>query len=159
LTRLETTRGEWQRALDYGARATAVQFDPATVGAMSVAYSALGDSAQARSFAQAMSVSARGEPNAIHRAWGLFLLDHGTAADHRKVLRLARAGLRERRDVYAYDLLAWALFRVGKIDEARTEMSRALAQNTEDVMLREHARAIGAVSNPHLSAATHDPSQ
>ena len=144
LTRLEVARGQWQRAIDYGARATAVQLDPATVGAMSTAYAAIGDSVQSASFAKAMSVSALTQPGAIHRAWGLFLLDHGTAADRRKVLRLARAEIKDRRDVYGYDLLAWALFRAGKTDEARVEMSRALAQNTQDVMLREHARMLGA---------------
>ena len=145
LTRLEVARGQWQRAIDYGARATAVQLDPATVGAMSLAYAALGDSVQSASFAKAMSVSALTQPGGIHRAWGLFLLDYGTAADRRKVLRLAGAEIQDRRDVYGYDLLAWALFRAGRTDEARVEMSRALAQNTQDVMLREHARMLGAV--------------
>ena len=145
LTRLEVARGQWQRAIDYGARATAVQLDPATVGAMSLAYAALGDSVQSASFAKAMSVSALTQPGGIHRAWGLFLLDHGTAADRRKVLRLAGAEIQDRRDVYGYDLLAWALFRAGRTDEARVEMSRALAQNTQDVMLREHARMLGVV--------------
>lgn len=148
LTRLAAARGQWQRAIDYGARATAVQFDPATVGAMSTAYAALGDSAQAASFARAMSVSASAQPGGIHRTWGLFLLDHGTAADRKKVLRLARLGIGDRHDVYGHDLLAWALFRSGKTDEARVAMSRALMQNTEDVMLREHARMLGAVVVP-----------
>ena len=145
LARLEVARGQWQRAIDYGARATAVQLDPATVGAMSTAYAALGDSVQSASFAKAMSVSALTQPGAIHRAWGLFLLDHGTAVDRRKVLRLARADIQDRRDVYGYDLLAWALYRAGRTEEARVEMTRALAQNTQDVMLREHARMVGAM--------------
>jgi hypothetical protein len=59
------------------------------------------------------------------------------------VLGLARKELEDRKDVYGYDLLAWALYRNGKLAEARKEMQLALSQGTEDVMLAEHARAMG----------------
>ena len=42
--------------------------------------------------ADSASVRARAQPGGIHRAWALFLLDHGTAADRKAVLRLARRG-------------------------------------------------------------------
>lgn len=144
LTRLAVARQQWNEAIGYGSEATAVQLDPATVGAMSVAYAALGDSTQSQSFARAMAVSALRQPGAIHRAWGLFLLDHGADADRREVLRRARRELANRHDVYGHDLLAWALFRNGRFVEAQSQMSMALTQHTEDGLLASHALVIRA---------------
>ena len=142
LARAALARGAWREAVNFGEKATAVQLDPATLGTVSIAYSHLGDTAQAASYAHAMSASALEQPGAIHRAWGLFLLDYGTNADRARVLERARAELRDRKDVYGHDLLAWALYRNGRLEEAKKEMKLALAQNTEDVMLTSHAKAI-----------------
>jgi tetratricopeptide (TPR) repeat protein len=143
LARSAFARGEWQRAIEFGERATAAQLDPETLGVVSAAYRKLGNKEQASSYAKAMSASALEQPGPIHRAWGLFLLDHGTANDRARVLKLARQELEDRRDIYGHDLLAWALYRNGQIVEARVEMQLALAQGTEDVMLADHARAMG----------------
>ncbi len=147
LSRAALARGSWKESVDYGELATAIQLDPATLGTVSRAYAALGDTAQAASYARAMSVSALKQPGVIHRAWGLFILDHGNATDRADVLRRARLELRDRKDVYGHDLLAWALFKDGQVPAARKEMSLAMAQHTEDVMLAEHARTIGSGSN------------
>jgi tetratricopeptide (TPR) repeat protein len=143
LSRVALAGGAWQQAIDFGERAIAIQLDPATLGTVSRAYAELGDTAQAASYARAMSVSALKQPGVIHRAWGLFLLDHGTTRDRADVLRRARRELRDRKDVYGHDLMAWALYRNGHLEEARKEMRLALSQHTEDVMLTDHARAIG----------------
>jgi uncharacterized protein HemY len=116
--------------------------DPATLGTISEAYGAMGDSAQATAFAEAMATAALQQPGPIHRAWGLFLLDHGTARDARMVLARAREELRERRDVYGLDLLAWALHRTGDHTAAAAAMRQALTQQTEDPQLLVHAAAI-----------------
>jgi tetratricopeptide (TPR) repeat protein len=142
LARLSAARGEWSEAVEYGSRAIAIQLDPATLGTMSEAYAALGDTAQAAQFAKAMAVSALKQPGPIHRAWGLFLLDHGTPRDAARVLARARDELRTRKDVYGYDLLAWALHRRGRNVEARAAMERALSQHTEDPLLQRHAAII-----------------
>jgi tetratricopeptide (TPR) repeat protein len=143
LARVAFERREWQRAVDFGERAAAVLLDPATLGVVSRAYAELGDTAQAASYAHAMSISALKQSGAIHRAWGLFLLDYGTSTERAQVLKRARLELRDRRDVYGHDLLAWALYRNGRVQEARVEMRLALAQNTEDVMLAKHAQVMG----------------
>jgi tetratricopeptide (TPR) repeat protein len=143
LARAELAAGNWKDAIDAGERATMIQLDPTTLGAISLAYASLGDTVQAASVAKAMSVSALTQPGAIHRAWGLFLLDHGSATERKTVLARARLELRDRHDVYGHDLLAWALYRNGEIVAARAEMALALSQGTQDVMLAAHARAIG----------------
>lgn len=146
LSRAALARGALREAIDFGERATAIQLDPATLGTISRAYAQLGDTVQAASYAQAMSVSALKQPGVIHRAWGLFLLDHGTARDRADVLTRARRELRDRKDVYGHDLMAWALYRNGQLGGARKEMRLALAQHTQDVMLSEHALAIGVAN-------------
>lgn len=143
LTRLAVQRHQWNDAITWGAEATAIQLDPATIGAMSMAYAALGDSIQSRSYAKAMAVSALRQPGRIHRTWGLFLLDHGSDRDRQEVLQRAREDLTERQDVYGYDLMAWALYRNGQLDEARKYMRMAVARNTEDVLLENHSQTLG----------------
>jgi tetratricopeptide (TPR) repeat protein len=150
LTRLSAATGHWNAAIDYGSRAIAVQLDPATLGTMSDAYAALGDTAQARSFADAMAVAALSQPGAIHRAWGLFLLDHDR--DVARVLREARTDIAKRRDVYGYDLLAWAAYKSGRFDEARAAATAALSQGTEDPMLFYHAGMIAAAAADSTAA-------
>jgi tetratricopeptide (TPR) repeat protein len=144
MARLESARQRWQQAIDYGNQAVAVQLDPATLGTISDAYLALGDTAQAAEYARAMTTSALQQPGPIHRAWGLFILDHGSVSDAQRVLAKTREELRTRHDVYGYDLFAWALHRQGRDAEARVAMRKALAQHTEDPQLDRHARAIEA---------------
>ena len=144
LTRLSAATGHWDAALDYGSRAIAVQLDPATLGTMSDAYAALGDTAQARSFADAMTVAALSQPGAIHRAWGLFLLDHDR--DVARVLHEARTDIVNRRDVYGYDLLAWAAYKAGRLDAARNAAAAALSRGTEDATLFYHAGMIAVAA-------------
>lgn len=140
LARLEAARGDWPRAIEYGDRAIAVALDPATLGVVSDAHAALGDTAKAAEYVRAMEVAVSGEAGPSHRAWGLFLLDHGRRVP--EVLARARAELTVRRDVYGHDLLAWALYRSGRTTEAHAAMAAALALGTQDVMLFQHAAAI-----------------
>ena len=142
LARTALAQRNWRAAAAYGDRATMIQLDPTTLGAVSEAYAALGDTAQAAAFAGAMAVSALASPGAMHRPWGLYLLDHGTPSQRADVLRRAQADIRERRDVYGHDLLAWALYRDGQMDAARRAMVLATAQGTEDRLLARHAQVL-----------------
>jgi tetratricopeptide (TPR) repeat protein len=157
MAKLEGARHEWQKAIDYGERSVAVSFDPATLGVMSDAYAALGDSAKADEFARAMEIAVSKQATAYHRAWSLFLLDHGRRVS--EVLAKAQEELRTRRDIYGYDVVAWALHTSGRDREAREAMTRALALGTQDAMLFYHAavidRALGrsAVATTELEHA------
>jgi tetratricopeptide (TPR) repeat protein len=155
MARLAAARGRWEEAIEAGERAVAMQLEPTTLGTLSEAYAALGDTAQADEWAQAMAVSALAQPGPIHRAWGLFLLDHGTARDAREVLARARRELRARQDVYGHDLLAWALYRANRHPEARAAMARALAQGTEDPQLDLHAGLIAHATGDRDAARLH----
>jgi hypothetical protein len=58
------------------------------------------------------------------------------------VLAAAQSEIENRRDVYGYDLLAWALYKSARFAEARVAMREAMAQGTHDPLLSHHARTI-----------------
>jgi tetratricopeptide (TPR) repeat protein len=155
LARLASARGEWQRSIDYGDRAIAIQLDPATLGTISDAYAAIGDTARANEYAHAMTVNALRQPGPIHRAWGLFVLDHGSTRDAKRVLAKAREEQRERHDVYGDDLVAWSLYRLGRFSDARAASTRALRLGTEDAQLEYHAGMIARASGDSAAAIRH----
>ena len=65
-------------------------------------------------------------------------------ADGAQAVHLARREMENRSDVFTLDALAWALASAGRVDEASTLMSRALAEGTEDGRLFLHAAVIAA---------------
>ncbi|MFL6553637.1 MAG: tetratricopeptide repeat protein [Chthoniobacterales bacterium] len=67
-------------------------------------------------------------------------------------LRLARAELDSRGDVFTHDALAWSLVAAGKVTEAHSEMQRALAEGTKDARLFFHAGVIASQAG-HLAEA------
>jgi tetratricopeptide (TPR) repeat protein len=77
----------------------------------------------------------------IHnRDLALFYADHDVKLT--ESLALARNELEVRRDIYTWDVLAWSLFKNGKLQEASEAMSHALAQGTKDPQLFFHAGMI-----------------
>jgi tetratricopeptide (TPR) repeat protein len=153
MARLEVARGRWKAARELGDRAVAQVLDPATLAVLSDGALAAGDSAAAEEYARAMEVSVRGQSGALHRGWALFLLDRGRAVD--QVAAQAAADVRTRRDVYGWDLLAWALHHQGKDGEARRAMEQALRLGTRDARLLYHAGMIEHALGNHARAADH----
>ena len=148
--RAAALRGRWRDAIAAGEKSVATQLDPATLGVLSDAWSALGDTAQAASYARAMTASALAQPGAIHRAWGLFLVDRHR--DVKDVLARVRREQRTRRDVYGNDLLAWSLHALGREREAWAAARRAVAQGTEDAQLWYHAAEIAHAAGSDTEA-------
>ncbi|MEO5815065.1 MAG: tetratricopeptide repeat protein [Gemmatimonadaceae bacterium] len=131
---------KYQRAITFGEKALSVTLDPATLGILSDAYAASGDSARSEEYAHVLDVVVLKQPGAYHRAWSLFLLDHDRHLS--TVSRKIREEMRTRKDVYAYDLLAWSLHKQGRNREAADAMTIALSQGTQDPQLQHHAREI-----------------
>ena len=140
LARLEAVRHQWRRAVEAGELAVSHALDPATLGLLSDAWGALGDTARSNEYDRAMALSVLRQPGAYHRAWSLHLLDRGR--DVPIVLQNVSRELETRRDIYGYDLLAWALHGSGRDAEARAPMAQALALGTQDAMLHYHAGMI-----------------
>lgn len=75
-----------------------------------------------------------------NRELALFLADHDLKP--RQALELARRELDVRRDLYTHDVLAWTLYRNGRLQEALAEMTEALRLGTRDARLFFHAGLI-----------------
>ena len=77
----------------------------------------------------------------FNRALTLFEADHGDPA---RAVRMGRAELAGRKDVYGWDAYAWALHRAGRPAEAAEAESHALELGTQDPLLQAHAAEIFA---------------
>ncbi len=67
-----------------------------------------------------------------------------SSEDLAEALRWARKDLEVRHSIYAYDSLAWALYRAGQFAEAAAAMDKALALGTKDAHLLHHAGLVYA---------------
>jgi tetratricopeptide (TPR) repeat protein len=145
MAHLEAVEGNPRKAIEYGERGIAIKLDPATLGLIGDAYASLGDTARAEEYYKTMEVAVSGQPGAYHRAWSLFLLDHDLQIP--QVLANVEKELETRKDIYGYDLLAWALHKSHRDGEARSAMTEARKLGTRDAMLFYHEgmidRALG----------------
>jgi tetratricopeptide (TPR) repeat protein len=76
------------------------------------------------------------------RTLALFLATRHESSE--TALRLARAEVDSRSDVFTHDALAWSLASAGNFAEAQSEMERALAEGTQDGRLFFHAGVIAS---------------
>jgi tetratricopeptide (TPR) repeat protein len=150
MARLAASRKDYAAVIEWGERAIGLQLDPATLGIVGDAYLALGNRNKSDEYFQTLQVAVSMQPGAYHRAWSLYLLDHGMRVN--EVLYRAEAELRERKDVYGYDIVAWALEKTGRHAEAQAAMRSALRLNTPDPLLAAHARVIGVRSAAPVAA-------
>ena len=77
-----------------------------------------------------------------NRELAYFHTDRGVKLD--EALAAARSELEARRDIFGYDLLAWALYKSGNPAEALAPMTEALRLGTRDARLFFHAGMIHA---------------
>jgi tetratricopeptide (TPR) repeat protein len=140
MAKLDAVNGDPKDAIKYGERAMAIKLDPATLGTIGDAYAAIGDTVNAEEYFKTMEVAVAGQLGPYHRAWSLFLLDHNRRIP--EVLKNVQDELVSRKDIYGYDLLAWALHKSGRDAEAATTMKSALELGTQDAMLFYHAGMI-----------------
>jgi tetratricopeptide (TPR) repeat protein len=75
-----------------------------------------------------------------NRELAYFYADHDIKLQ--QGLALAQRELDYRRDIYAYDVLAWSLYKNGRLEEARAAVSQALKLGTQDAKLHYHAGMI-----------------
>lgn len=76
----------------------------------------------------------------FRRELAVFYADHDIRLP--EALEFAQIEVKQRQDVYTWDVLAWASFKNGKIAEASDAMSHALARGTKDPLLFFHAGMI-----------------
>ena len=144
MARVALTRGRWREAIDFGERAIAQTLDPVTLGLLSVSWEMLGDSARSAEYERSMDAAVAQQPNGLDRQWAMLRLDRGREVE--AVLAKAREEVRNRPDIYAWDLLGWALYRSGDIHQALDASAKALAMGTRDASLFFHAGMIAAAA-------------
>jgi tetratricopeptide (TPR) repeat protein len=155
MARLALSQGNAREAIAFGDRAIGVLLDPDMLGVVSDAYAMLGNAAKSDEYLDAMEAAVTGQSGPFHRAWSMHLLDHGRRIDD--VLKRAQDEYAGRKDIYGADLLAWALHKTGRDDDADAPMRVALQLGTPDAVLWYHdgviARACGDVARARRSFA------
>jgi tetratricopeptide (TPR) repeat protein len=116
---------------------------PEYIAALGDVYAKIGNLSEARK--QHELVEYIGRLNALNQALynrelAYFYVDHDIKLS--ESLELARRELDYRKDIYAYDLLAWSLYKNGKAEEARNAIEEALKLGTQDAKLFFHAGMI-----------------
>ena len=76
----------------------------------------------------------------FYRELALFYADHSLKL--KESVELAKKELEVRHDVYTWDILAWVLYKNGRIREAAEAMEKALAPGTADALLDFHGGMI-----------------
>jgi tetratricopeptide (TPR) repeat protein len=76
----------------------------------------------------------------FYRELALFYADHNLKLN--ESMELAKKELEVRRDVYSWDIVAWVLFKNGRVEEAADAMKSALRLGTKDASFFFHAGLI-----------------
>lgn len=122
-------------------------------GALHDLYAVLGKKAEAQQQADLLDVVAKLEEAARQPAnRTLALLYANQDRNLKRALELARADFEIRQDVYTNDALAWALFKNGRLEEARHASEQALKLGTPEAMFYYHAGMIAAAQGDRAAA-------
>jgi tetratricopeptide (TPR) repeat protein len=154
LARVRAFEGDRRGAIQLLRTATAIAPQPETLALLGDLLALEGDSAGAAEAHATVGYVGRlglAAGQVYDRQLLLYELDHGGAGE--ELLEAARASLAARPDAAAHDLVAWALHRLGRDDEARLEVEQALASGSLHPRLRFHAGAIAAARGETAAAA------
>jgi hypothetical protein len=143
LARIDAYEADLDAAIDGLQAATTIAPQPETLALLGDLLAARGDEAgAAEAYETVRFIANLGSlQGAVYdRQLIRFELDHGGATTD--VLDAARASTAARPDAAGHDLLGWALYRLGRFDEAAAEMDLARAHGANDARLRFHHGAI-----------------
>ncbi len=145
LARLAAGRGDWAGTIRWGQKAAEVVPTPEVVSLVGDAYAATGNRKEAdRQYRliEAIGTISRAQNTVFDRYRAMFDANHDRNLP--EALALARREMTVRRDVYAYDTLAWALYKNCMLPQAAAAMKQAMARDTQDSLLFYHAGTIAA---------------
>ncbi|MGE0260924.1 MAG: tetratricopeptide repeat protein, partial [Alphaproteobacteria bacterium] len=143
MARVRAAEKKYGAAVELYREAIAILPLPEYAAALGDVYTKLGDPASAKT--QYDLVRYIGRLGALNqplydRELAYFYADHDI--ELAESLALAERELDYRQDIYAYDLLAWALLKNGRAAEARAAIEKAMKLGTRDAKLFYHAGAI-----------------
>lgn len=143
LGQLRASQGLYAEAADLYRKAIAVIPLPAYVAALGDIESKQGHAAEAAKQYSVVDFIAKLSAlnqQLFRRELAVFYADHDTHLA--EALDFAREELKQRQDVFTYDVLAWASYKNDRILEATEAITHALAQGTKDPLLFFHAGMI-----------------
>jgi tetratricopeptide (TPR) repeat protein len=143
LAQLRAAQQRYGEAITFYQNAIGIIPMPEYIAALGDIYRKVGKPDEARR--QYELVEYIGKLNAINRViynreLAYFYADHDMKP--LEGLELAKRELEYRKDIYAYDVLAWNLFRNRQFEEAREAVNQALKLGTKDAKLFYHAGMI-----------------
>src|SRR5438874_5397791 len=134
-----TTLFRSSEAIELYKKAAAISPDPLVVIPLGDLYLQTDQSFLADVAHRQLEKAARGQ-SAYDRELALFYADHDKNLP--EAVELATKDLKVRKDIYAYDTLAWALCKNQRYEEAAKAMTEALKLGTQDASLYYHAGLI-----------------
>ncbi len=141
LGRIKAMKGDLKGAITQYEKAVAIGPDAHMLAALGDLYVATGQTEKADPlFQKFLAITANKGEYLRERA--NFLSNH--ERDVAAALSLAELDLQQRKDIYGYDALAWALLKNDKPELAAEAMKQALKLGTIDAMLQYHAGMIEA---------------
>ena len=155
LARLAAGRQDWAQTIAWGQKAAQIVPTPEVVALIGDAYAAMGNQKEAERqyrLIEAMGTISRAQSAVYDRYRARFDADHDRHLA--EGLTLAQREMTIRQDIYAYDTLAWALYKSGNLAGADAAMKKALAHSTQDALMYYHAGTIaGALGDKTRSQA------
>lgn len=155
LARLYAARGDWKNCLLWGERAASIVPAPDTIALLGDAHAARGEgvlAAQKYALVEAMEKLSRSQGVVYDRQRALFYANRRQKLP--EALRLAQGELKQRRDIYAFDTLAWIYFQMNRLDAAQRASDQSLQWKTGDAMLWYHAGLIADARGQKARAKT-----
>jgi tetratricopeptide (TPR) repeat protein len=160
LARIDAYEGRTDDAIAGLQRATAIAPQPEALALLGDLHTAAGSAGEAdKAYDTVRFIERLGDVQAatFDRQLLRFELDHGGAVED--VLDRARASVDARPDASGHDLIAWALYRLGRYEEAAASIDSARSLGADDARLRFHEGAVrlalgdGAAASALLSEA------
>lgn len=128
----------WDAVIDFSEKVLDISSEqPEALRLLIDAYRAEDESQRAAAYADSLRVLYEEDVRLYGRHWAMYLADEGKQLG--EALRVVRKDLTCRRDVGAYDALAWVLYQQEKYAKAETAMQKALAEGTRSVDFFHHA--------------------
>ena len=142
LARIDAFEGKLDAAIDGLRHATAVAPQPEALALLGDLETMANDPDAAKAYETVRFIERLGDiqSKTFDRQLLRFELDHAGASDD--VLARAKTSLEGRPDWTGHDTVAWALYRLGRLDEAAAEIAAARVLGADDARLRFHEGAI-----------------
>lgn len=142
LARIDAFEGKTASAISGLMKATAIAPQPEAMALLGDLQQSAGQASSTASFDTVRFIERLGDiqSTTFDRQLLRFELDHGGATD--ALLARAQLSLVSRPDWTGHDTVAWAMYRLGRFDDASAEIAEARALGDDDARLRYHDGAI-----------------